>query len=266
MAELSEKAFKFLKKQAPVKFMATLGEDGFPNVVPVLSVIAWDKQTLCFVRFMIWKTRRNLEQRKLVAVSGLGLSRAVEVLGEFAGFEKTGEKLDFFNNQALYRYNAYMGAGQVGVIRVVAEKAWYPAAYWRGFQAGMFGVASGRDDPDPEVMNPVVQEKFRRRLAAKFFSWLDREGNPRLAPAPGAFPLSKSRLGVFGLEPVFRGLQVGSPVAVSVLSSEPNAYQVKGRFGGKTGRSGIVYHLIELEKSFAAGPPLPGEQIYPASP
>jgi len=266
MAELSEKTFQFLKKRAPIKFLATLGEDGYPNLVPVLSTIAWDKETLCFVRFMIWKTRRNLEERRMVAVSGLGLWQAVEVLGEFAGFEKSGERLDFFNNQTIYRYNAYMGAGQVGVIKVVAEKAWYPASFWRNFQARMLGFTESRSDHQPEVMNAVVLEKFQRRLSTKYFSWLDQEGHPRLAPAPGAFPISPSRLGIFSLDQVFRGLEIGSPVAVSVLSSEPNAYQVKGRFAGKKDRYGISHHLIELEKSFACGPPRPGERIYPGAP
>jgi len=263
MAQLSEKAFQFLKKQAPVKFLATVSEDGYPNVVPVLSTIAWDRETLCFVRFMIWKTRRNLEERKKVSVSGLSLLQAVEVFGEFLGFEKSGERLEFFNNQPIYRYNAYFGAGQVGVIKVIEKEIWQRVELWRAIQARMLLSADGHKEEEPEVMPGVVQEKFNRFLAVKYVSWLDENGNPRLAPAPGAFPSSKSQIGIVGLDRVFQGIEPGRKLALSVLSSEPNAYQVKGRYAGKCTRSGMEYHLIELEQSFSAGPPVPGERIYP---
>jgi hypothetical protein len=266
MAGLSEKAFRFLKKQAPLKFVATLSEDGFPNVVPVLSTVAWDQETLCFVRFMVWKTRRNLEERKRVAVSGLGLWRALEVLGEFVGFETTGARMDFFNAQAMYRYNAYFGAGQVGVIKVVEEKGYTSTAMWRALQARMLVGSNGGADtaPAPEVMPGIVQEKFRRLLAAKYLSWIDPAGWPRLRPAPGAFSISQSRLGIVGMDDLLAKLPTGTPLALTVFSTEPNAYQVKGRLAGLEAKAGAQYQVVVLEKCYAAGPPLPGEQIYPA--
>jgi len=259
---LSEKAFAFLKK-TPVKFFATLGEDGYPNVVPILSATAWDKDTLCFVRFMVWKTRRNLEERKRVAVSGLGLGSALEVLGEFAGFEKSGPRLDFFNSQAMYRYNAYFGAGQVGVLKVVAEKGWAKARPWRMLQAKIMpGMNNGHG---PEVMPRVVAEKFRRVFGAKYIAWIDDDGWPRLLPSPGAFPLSCSQMGVAGMNQLFQGFAPGKPLALSVLATEPTAYQVKGKFAGLRSMSGISLAMIELDRCFSAAPPLPGEQLYPRS-
>ncbi len=261
---LSDQAFKFLKTSGPIKFVATLGEDGYPNVVPILSTVAWDQETLCFVRFMVWKTRRNLEERKRVAVSGLGLWRALEVLGEFAGFETTGARMDFFNAQAMYRYNAYFGAGQVGVIKVVEEKGYTGTAMWRALQARMIAGGNGSADTAPEVMPGIVQEKFRRLLSAKYISWIDQAGWPRLRPAPGIFPISKSRLGIVGMDDLLAKLSAGTPLALTVFSTEPNAYQVKGRLAGVEAKAGAKYQVVVLEKCYAAGPPLPGEQIYPA--
>jgi len=263
MPVLSEPGFKFLKKQAPIKFMATLSEDGFPNVVPILSAIAWDRDTLCFVRFMAWKTKRNLEERKRAAVSALGLWRALEVLGEFSGFETAGERLDFFNAQAMYRYNAYMGAGQVGVIKAVEGKGYSGTAPWRALQARMIAGGNGSDEPAPEVMPGIVREKFRRLLSAKYISWIDEQGWPRLRPAAGAFPVSPSQIGIVGLDDLLGKLPAGSPLALAVFSTEPNAYQVKGKLAGIEARGGVKYQMIALEKSYSAGPPLPGEQIFP---
>jgi len=210
MAGLSHKAFKFLKNR-PVKFMATIGDDGWPNVVPLLSVTPWDKDTLCFVRFMVWKTRKNLEDRKKVAVCALGLTSALEVLGEFEGFEKSGERLDFFNAQPMYRYNAYFGAGQVGVIKVVEDRGWSNAELWRLLQARIMPSSNGTHNCGPEVMPKVVAEKFLRILAAKFISWIDENNWPRLMPAQGAFPIGANKMGGAGCRGLFAKLEPGKP-------------------------------------------------------
>ena len=265
MIALSEKGFKFLKTSGAVKFFATIGEDGWPNVVPLLSATPWDRETVCFVRFMIWKTRKNLEDRKKVAVCGLGLLSALEVLGEFTGFETSGDKLDFFNSQAMYRYNAYFGAGQVGVIKVVEEKEWHKASAWRALQAKMLSNAEISGNHEPLVMPAPVYEKFRRLLGAKFLSWIDDAGWPRLAPAPGAFPISASKIGVAGFKDLFSKFETGKLISLSVLSTEPSSFQVKGKFAGMENKSGTSFALIDLEKSFSCAPPLPGEQIYPRS-
>jgi hypothetical protein len=262
MAGLSDNELKFLKNR-PVKFMATIGDDGWPNVVPLLSVTPWDKDTLCFVRLMVWKTRKNLEDRKKVAVSALGLTSSLEILGEFTGFEKSGAKLEFFNTQPIYRYNAYFGAGQVGVIKVVGDKGWSKAALWRLLQARLISGENGAHSCGPEVMPQVVAEKFQRILAAKFISWIDDSGWPRLMPAQGAFPIGANKMGIAGCRSLFAKLEPGKPLALSVLATEPISYQVKGKFAGIQARNGLNFAMIDLEKSYSCAPPLPGEQIYP---
>jgi len=266
MGKLSEKTFQLFKK-SPIKFVATVGEDGYPNLVPILSLTAWDKDTLCFVRFMVWKTRKNLEERKKVAVGTMGLFRTVEVLGEFVGFEKSGEKLEFFNNQPIYRYNAYFGAGQVGVIQVEKEAGNYPSQLWRSFQARLLASSfNHHSSSEKPVMPKPVFEKFSRILAVKFLSWRDEQGFPRLMPAMGAFPLSPDKIAVLGNLKFFRSLTPGKELSLAVLFTEPGAYQVKGRFAGIESRGVGEYALIELEQSFSCSPPLPGERIYPSAP
>ena len=264
MPGLSEKTFQLLKK-SPLKFVATVGEDGYPNLVPILSLTAWDKDTLCFVRFMVWKTRKNLEERKKVAVGTMGLFRTVEVLGEFVGFEKSGEKLEFFNTQPIYRYNAYFGAGQVGVIQVKEEAGSYPSRLWRGIQARLFAPSFNHHSSAVKpVMPKPVFEKFSRILAVKFLSWIDEQGFPRTMPAMGAFPLSPDKIAVLGNLDFFRSHSSGKKLSLAVLFTEPGAYQVKGKFVGIESRGISDYAVVELEQSFSASPPLPGKRIYPA--
>jgi predicted pyridoxine 5'-phosphate oxidase superfamily flavin-nucleotide-binding protein len=109
---------KFADMQA-AKFMATVDQNGIPNVVPVLSVMPFGEETLVFVDVMMNKTRKNLLNNKKVAVSVLtkdGIS--YQVKGTFEGFQTTGPLFEMFATHELLKYNAYSGPRAVGLIHV----------------------------------------------------------------------------------------------------------------------------------------------------
>lgn len=111
---------KFADTEA-AKFMATVGEDGLPNVVPILSVMPFGEETLVFVDIMMNKTKKNLLANKKVAVSVLtreGIS--YQVKGTFEGFQTSGPLFDMFASHPLLKYNAYSGPRAIGTIHVDA--------------------------------------------------------------------------------------------------------------------------------------------------
>ena len=109
---------KFADTEA-AKFMATIGEDGVPNVVPVLSVMPFGEETLVFVDIMMNKTKRNLLANRKVAVSVLtkdGIS--YQVKGTFQEFQTSGPMFEMFASHPLLKYNAYSGPRGIGMIQV----------------------------------------------------------------------------------------------------------------------------------------------------
>jgi predicted pyridoxine 5'-phosphate oxidase superfamily flavin-nucleotide-binding protein len=111
---------KFADTEA-AKFMATIGEDGLPNVVPILSVMPFGEETLVFVDIMMNKTKKNLLANKKAAVSVLtkeGIS--YQVKGTFEEFQTSGPLFDMFASHPLLKYNAYSGPRAVGTIHVDA--------------------------------------------------------------------------------------------------------------------------------------------------
>jgi hypothetical protein len=120
MDKLTGKAKKIFNAGYFPKFLATVDGEGVPNIVPVLTLKAADETTLIFARFMVWKTARNLESTRKLVVSCIGPGLSVWSLkGEFVEFVKHGPYLKEFNETFLFRYNAYAGVNEVGVIRVV---------------------------------------------------------------------------------------------------------------------------------------------------
>jgi hypothetical protein len=266
-AKLNPAVVRALAGARTPKFLATRDADGVPNVVPVLSLEAADEQTIIFGELMIWKTRRNLEADRRVAIMVLTPAlRAWTIKAEFVEFQRSGPFYDQLMAGENVRYNAYGGIRSAGVIRVLEVTRELKLSQG----ALLLDTARGRwlarrlshDGPVPGTMPVQVVDKFSRLRAAKALAWLDDGGHPDCLPAFPLLPAGRSRL-VFGGAAV-EGLAdatLGSPIAAAVLSMEPVAYQVKGGFAGLRSGLGRRFGVIDVRESYSACPPLPGERL-----
>ena len=243
------------------KFAATRDDAGVPNVVPILSARMMDSNTIAFVRFMAWKTAKNLEANGRVAFGCLGpWGRAYLARGEFLGWETTGPLVEKFATEPMYRYNAYMGATHVGVVRV-RETMTLPAGVIAPVLAARRAAGNGTATGP---MAPPVREKWRRLLTAKCLGLVDEAGEPLPIASPGLAAESASRLSFpwpRDLNHPLCRLRPGVLLAASVFALDPVAYQVKGRFSGLSadGRRGTM----AVSEVFSAAPPTPGKRIFP---
>jgi len=268
--QLPKPALKALTNDAFPKFAATMSNEGIPNVVPLLTTNSADETTLIFARFMIWKTARNLAANGKITINviGPGLHSWI-IRGQFQEFVRQGPYLDHYNRKALFRYNAYAGAGEVGVIKVREVRGPLPLLLFRSLFYSLLR------EPDhnsrgcsqmPAVMPPTVQEKFDARLALKYLGFVEDDGFPLAIPCFDLHAASPNAL-AFTL-PRAKGhplaqLRPGMKVAAAVLTLKPVAYQVKGVFAGEENAAGSRRGLIQLEESYTAAPPVPGRRIYP---
>ena len=264
---ISAAARKAFKGQAYLKFLATVDGAGIPNVAAILSARMIDDETFAFVRFMAWKTAHNLEATRFASFGCIGPhGRAYLAAGEFDGWQTTGPLIDLFSSEAMYRYNAYMGATHIGVVKVTEV---------RELPAGVIGPAfrarwrSSRGTGPGPMAAPVL-DKWRRVLAAKCLAMVDG-GRPLALPTMGASPAGPDRLcfeipGGHSLNgnghPLSR-LAPGAPLAAAVFTADPSAFQVKGSFAGADGRGLGTMTVTEV---YAASPPIPGKRIYPPEP
>lgn len=267
---LPKPAQKALRGDAFPKFAATKSNAGVPNVVPLLSTSLADENTLIFARMMIWKTAQNLlaNGRITINVIGPGLYSWI-VIGEFAEFARQGPHLDYFNRKAMFRYNAYTGAGEVGVIRVRECRGPVPLGLGSALFYNLLREPVRKDGHgchDPAVMPEPVLEKFNRRLALKHLGFVEEDGTPIAVPCLDLHARSANDL-AFALprknsHPLSQ-LRPGMKVAGSVFTLAPVAFQVKGVFTGEEDRAGSRLGLIHLEESYTAAPPVPGRRIFP---
>ena len=247
------------------KFLATLDALGRPNCVPIITITPYDDEHLLFGEFMMNKTRRNLLECDQVAVTVItdGLD-TWSLRGTFLGFETTGERVDLINDSPLIRYNAYTQVRSAGLIRVeeVSPKATLGRLrLLRDFLrvTALAPLLKDRSEAQAAMPLPVV-EKFRRLSAVRAAGYRGDDGRPRAFSMLACIPAGRSRLVMS--DPLFNAhadaIPRGAELAVSILTMDPVAYQVKGAYAGRKLGVGIV----DVTETYSASPPLLGECLH----
>jgi len=251
------------------KFLATQDTAGIPTVVPIISLDAANERTLIFAELFIWKTRNNLAVDPRVSVAILTKNlHAWTIRGRFRQFVAGGPHLEHFNRQEMFRYNAYVGVSRVGVIDVEAVTAEH-AFSKLGVAAGLLAariVARLTRTEKASTLPCRVADKFARSRAVKVLAFQAGNGYPEAMPVLSLVPARSADL--FFRIPTqlnqLTDLKEGTPVAASVITTDPIAYQVKGLYLGARPTAMGRIGRIRCEEVYSASPPLPGERIPPA--
>ncbi len=264
---IDEKPHKALSDEMTPKFLATVGADQKPNVVLVATIMPHGNDKMAFANFLLNKTAGNLDKNSKTGV--IVITEELQwwaMTTDFNGWEENGPLVDTFNNNELFRYNAYTGVrnvgkldikdfidkGRVGKLSLLADYA------FTGMTKGKFS----RDNAVDKMPLPVA-EKFDRIAAVKILCYIQKDGYPVCLPILSARPSDNGTL-IFGTKAASRlvkEMPANTDVAVNVVTFEPVSYQVKGRFTGFSdslfGKKGV----IEIESVWCTSPPLCGRRI-----
>ena len=265
-ATLSPAIVEALAGERTPKFLATLNSEGVPNVVPIISLQAADESTVIFGEFMVWKTRRNLEVNPRVSVAVMTDSQGWVIKGDFLEFQRSGPHFDQIMANDTFRYNAYAGIRNAGVIRVVSVARAFALSRLPILldmaRAKWFARRARRRSVDGVTVPLQVRQKFARLQAAKFLAYLDEDGYPDMVPVLSLIPADEQTFVFSGpAEPPLAALSPGAKVAASVLTFEPLAYQIKGEFLGAERSLGRLAGVVGVQEVYSASPPLPGQRI-----
>jgi predicted pyridoxine 5'-phosphate oxidase superfamily flavin-nucleotide-binding protein len=230
---LSAATIEALAGERTPKFLATLNPEGVPNVVPIISLEAVDESTVIFGEFMMWKTRRNLEANPRVSVAVMTASEGWVIKGDFQEFQRSGPYFDRIMASDTFRYNAYAGIRNAGVIRV--------RSVVRAFAISRLTV----------LLDMARAKWFARRARRRGVSGV-------------TVPIQVRQTFVFSggpAAPALAALSPGAKVAASVLTFEPLAYQIKGEYLGAERSLGRLAGVVGVQEVYSASPPLPGQRI-----
>ncbi len=263
---LTKGAIEIFRGPLNPKFLATVGEDGKPNVVLIISLTVPKEDHLAFGEFMIWKTKKNLlHDNRVYILAFTQQLRATGGRGIFKEFVKTGPDVDYINNNELFRYNAYTGIRSAGIIQPVSEFKTFRIPVLQnlnGVILSKIGKALQREAGNSIEIPEAVREKFDRLIGFKVISFVEDDGFPFIYPT-----LAMGLKGDLLFFPIMRymkkikKLRKGQYIAVNILTLEPASYQLKGIYEG-IGHLGITpFAKVRVKEVYSASPPVPGELI-----
>jgi hypothetical protein len=262
---LTEELVEAMKVFETPKFMVTKDSDGEPNVVPVMSWTVYKDKTLVYGDFMTFKSKKNLkegnnEMSLLVFTTDLN---SWLIKADFESYHRNDEIYEFIAQTPLFRYNQYTNARGAGVAEAFWASQKFGISKMAVLSAFLKAKMSGRKVPTQiteEGNMPLnVFKRMSQMAAVKIVAYISEDGYPVAFPEFGMLPVSSNRIVVKRGEEKRRGFELkdGMRIAVSLVTLEPAAFQLKGYFREIDDSTGF----IELDRVYTCSLPRPGERV-----
>lgn len=247
------------------KFMITCDNSGEPNIALVMSWTAYEGDTLVYGDFMTYKTRQNL----IDGCSKMGLFvlnmdlESWMIQADFESFHTNDELYEFMAMTPLFRYNQYTNARAAGVAQAIKASSKYSISkinvLSEFLKVKRVAKKVPKENSDEGNLPLNVYERFSRMAAIKIVSFYNDDGYPSAFPAFGMIPVSSNRLVMRRNEEKRRGMKLndGQRVAVSLVTLEPAAFQVKGTFREIDEKLGYIV----LDRVYTCSLPRPGLRV-----
>ncbi len=251
------------------KFMATQDEQGKVNLAAILTLQPPEDNRddrLIFGEFLMWKSRKNIQKVPRVAAAAVNLKlKMASLTGDFKGFENKGKYLDYINNSSFFKYNAYTGARQAGIVDVretgEVRKASYLGLALDMLAMGLKKLFTPSGEMRKGIIPSVVMEKFVALQSVKALAIITEDGYPRIFPVMtvGAWGRDGLLIKISKYNQELKELQLPVTAALCVLTMKAVSYQVKGILE----KDGHRFLRLRAEEVYSSSPPLAGKRIYP---
>lgn len=247
------------------KFMITKDENNEPNSSLIMTWTVYDGNTLVYGDFLSEKTRMNLNagnNQMAIMVFTMGLDSWL-IKADFESYHWNDEIYEFIAQTPLFRYNQYTNARGAGVAEAISSSDKYGISKVSVLSSflktklakGKAPVAKSTEGNMPKNIFDV----FSQMAAVKVLAFIDEDGYPAAFPEFGMLPVSSNTVFMKRSEEKRRGfsLSEGQRVAISLVSLEPAAFQMKGTFHEIDENNAYV----TLDRVYACSLPRPGVRV-----
>ncbi len=243
---LNEKQIPVINNWLHPKFLATVDQEGQPNIV-IVSSLEYFEGELIFGNLMLWKTAQNLQDNPETSILVIDPQlNYFFVEGIFKGFAESGPATEHLQKSDMVRYNAYTGfrnTGTIEITHVSPLRQFSPVRILGKYVQSRINIARR-----PVYFPKAVADKFSAMKSIKVVAYYDGKLHIEIVPAvrcSGDYLHTSIEF------------PPGVKYAANVITPEVVSFQVRGTVKEK----GL--HVAEI---YACGPPVPGKKIYPLSP
>jgi hypothetical protein len=247
------------------KFMVTKDSNDEPNIALVMTWTQYDQNKLVYGDFMTVKSRENLlngNQKMSILVFTLGLDSWL-IKADFESFHRNDDVYEFMAQTPLFRYNQYTNARAAGVAEAISASQKYGisklAVLSSYLKTKMVRSSVPIENTYEGNMPRNIYNAFSKMAAVKVLAFVGDDGYPVAFPEFGMLPAASNRIIVKRKEEKRRGFDLhdGERVAISLVTLEPAAFQLKGIFHEINNSAGYIC----LDRVYACSLPRPGVRV-----
>ncbi|MFW9844479.1 MAG: hypothetical protein ACFFEV_07875 [Candidatus Thorarchaeota archaeon] len=262
---LNDELVEAMKIFETPKFMITMDENGEPNSSLIMTWTVYEDNMLVYGDFLSNKTRKNLEagnNAMAIMVFTMGLDSWL-IKADFESYHWNDEVYEFIAQTPLFRYNQYTNARGAGVAEAISSSEKYGISKLSVLASFIKTKLTKGKTPLIESveghMPKNIIDVFSQMAAVKVLAFIDEDGYPAAFPEFGMLPASTNTVIMKRTEEKRRGytLHDGQRVAISLVSLEPAAFQMKGTFYEIDENNAYV----TLDRVYACSLPRPGVRV-----
>jgi hypothetical protein len=275
LATFSASDIEGLRPAMKIGILATVNAQGLPHLTLLSSLKASSATTVTFGQFTEGLSKVNVTENPRAGFLAMTLQRELwRGTATFSHTEKSGPDYDAYNDEPMFRYNAYFGIHTVYSLELVehAGRESLPmgrivAATLATVAAGA-AIAAGGKEPRPgrfKALNPWTRGLMSAMGNLKFAGYVGPDGYPRIVPVLQARAVGGDRivfsLAAYGAE--IAAIPAGAPIAVFGMTLSMEDVLLRGTYVGVKRICGLRCGVAKIDWVYNPMPPVPG-QIYPA--
>lgn len=269
---LTPEDIRAFEPEAKIGLLATVSPEGEPHLSLITTLRAKSPTRLMWGQFCEGRSKDHVKQDPKAAFLVMNLERELwRGKATWTHCATSGDDYVLFNQQPMFRYNAYFGIHTVHYMDLVEltdrRKLFLPAVVAGALAATVGGKAGslGRGS-EAAALKPWAVRHLSNPGTLKFLAAVGDDGYPVILPIVPAHPIGAGSVLVGPLSKAgLRELPEGRRVALFALSLEMESVLLRGTLT-KLGLVGDGHAAkLEIDWVYNSMPPLPG-QIYPELP
>jgi len=262
---LNDELVEAMKIFETPKFMITQDENGEPNSSLIMSWTVYEGNKLVYGDFLSEKTRKNVNagnSKMAIMVFTMNLDSWL-IKADFESYHWNDDIYEFIAQTPLFRYNQYTNARGAGVAEAISLSDKYGISKLSVLSSFIkTKLAKGKAqviETTEGNMPKNIFDVFSQMAAVKVLAFIDEDGYPAAFPEFGMLPVSSNTVVMKRSEEKRRGFSLhdGQRVAISLVSLEPAAFQMKGIFHEIDENNAYV----TLDRVYACSLPRPGVRV-----
>jgi hypothetical protein len=269
LTRFSDQDIQGLAPSMKIGLLATVNGEGLPHLTLLSSLRAASPTRLTFGQFTEGLSKFYLRNNPRAGFLVMTLHKELwRGTAAFTHIEKGGPEYDAYNNEPLFRYNAYFGIHTVFYLDLVHHTG-RESLPMGGVVAASLATAAARAMTGPvrdcRALNPWTRVLMSAMGNLKFAAYVAPDGYPRIVPILQAQAASKDRILfsplVYGDE--LRAIPSGASLALFGMTLNMEDVMMRGKYSGIRRVRGVRCGEVKVDWVYNSMPPVPG-RIYPA--